>query len=138
MDPISVIAGSAAAVFGTKMLEETGSQAGKALSAVAGKLVAWVRQLGKKDSEVNAAVTMVQADPADQTRVELLGKVLETKATADPEVATQLRELVEEVRRAGDVHASVGGAHIHGNLTGGTVSQVGGNQYNLGDPVDRP
>jgi hypothetical protein len=131
MEPISALAAAAATVFATKAAEEAGGQAGKGLSAAAGRLVAWLRGKGREDAEAGAALTMVQAAPADQARIDLLAQVLATRATTDPAFAEQLRELVGGAQQAGDVRVTVGGAHIHGNVSGGTVTQVAGDQLNV-------
>ena len=134
MEPITMAA-AAAAIFATKVAEETGVQTGKGLSAAASRLVAWLRRKGNDDSETGAALTMVTANPNDHARVELLGRVLANRATADPDLAQELDDLVEQAQQAGDVRTTIGGAHIHGNVTGGNVVQVGGNQYHFGtDP----
>jgi hypothetical protein len=132
MEPISMLAAGAATVFATKVIEEAGSQFGKRLSTAAGQVVAWLRGKGREDAEMGAAITMVQAVPADQARIDLLARVLATRATADPAFADELRELILRAQQAGDVQLTIGGAHIHGNVTGSTVTQVGGDQINLG------
>ena len=126
-----MLAAGAATLFATKMAEEAGSQAGKGLSAAAGRLVAWLRGKGQQDPETGAALTMVQAAPADQARIDLLAQVLATRANADPAFAKQLGELVGGAHQAGDVRLMIGGAHIHGWVSGGQVTQVAGNQYNV-------
>jgi hypothetical protein len=135
VEPISMLAAGAATLFATKMAEEAGSQTGKGLSAAAGRLVAWLRGKGREDTETSAALTMVQAAPADQARIDLLAQVLATRASADPAFAGQLRELVSGAQQAGDVRLTVGGAHIHGNVSGGQVTQIAGDQYQ--QPPDR-
>lgn len=135
MEPISMLAAGAAALFATKVVEEAGSQAAKGLSAAAGRLVAWLRGKGEEDTETGAAMTMVQAAPTDQARIDLLAQVLATRANADPAFAGELRELVGGAQQAGDVRLTIGGAHIHGNVSGGTVTQVAGDQYQR--PPDR-
>jgi hypothetical protein len=131
MEPISMLAAGAATLFATKVVEEAGSQTGKGLSAAAGRLVAWLRGKGREDTETGAAMTMVQAAPSDQARIDLLAQVLATRAAADPAFAGELQELVGGAEQAGDVRLTIGGAHIHGNVSGGTVTQVAGNQYQL-------
>jgi hypothetical protein len=132
MEPVSVLATTAAALFAKNAIEEAGGSTGKALTAAAGKLAAWVRQLGHHDPEASAAVTMVDIDPADQARVALLSKILAARAASNPKLAAELGELVAAAREAGDVHVSADGVHIHGDVTGGQVTQIGGDQYNLG------
>jgi hypothetical protein len=134
MEPITAAATTAAVLFATKLLEEAGSQAGKALSAAAGRLVAWVRGRGKEDAETGAAVTMVEADPGDEVRVQLLGRVLAARAERDPQFGLELAELVGQAREAGDTITTVGGAHIHGNVSHSTVNQAGRDQYQVRDP----
>jgi hypothetical protein len=129
VEPISTLAIAAATLFATKMAEEAGSQAGTGLSAAAGRLVAWLRGKAQQDTETSAALTMVQAAPVDHARIDLLAQVLATRANADPAFADQLRELVGGAQQAGDVRLTIGGAHIHGNVAGGQVTQVAGNQY---------
>jgi len=131
VEPISTLALAAATLFATRAADEAGSQAGKALSAATGRLVAWVRGKGHQDVETGAALTMVQAAPADQARIDLLAQVLAARAAADPAFAGELRELVGAAQQAGDVRLTIGGAHVHGNVSGGTVTQVAGNQYNV-------
>jgi hypothetical protein len=131
MEPISMMAAGAAALFATKVVEEAGSQTGKSLSAAAGRLVAWLRAKGREDTETGAAMTMVQAAPTDQARIDLLAQVLATRAVADPAFAGELRELIGGAEQAGDVRLTIGGAHVHGNVSGGTVIQVAGDQYQL-------
>jgi hypothetical protein len=135
MEPISMLAAGAATLFATKAVEEAGSQTGKGLSAAAGRLVAWLRGKGREDPETGAAITMVQATPTDQARVDLLAQVLATRASRDPAFAGELRELVGGAQQAGDVRLTIGGVHIHGNVSGGTVTQIAGDQYQL--PSDR-
>ena len=130
MDP-TTMAAIAAGVFATKALEETGSQAGRELSAAAGRLVAWLRRSGAEDIETGAALTIVEADPGDQSRVDLLGKILAARVAADHHLEQQLQEHVTDVQQAGDIQLIVGGAHIHGSVSGGTVTQVGRDQYRL-------
>jgi hypothetical protein len=132
VDPIMMAAATAAGLFAKKMLEEAGSQAGKALSTATSRLVAWLRRHGDEDPETGAALIMVQAEPADPARVELLGQVLAARAEADPELARQLRQLVGEADRAGDIHVTIGGAHLHGSVSGHTrVNQAGRDQIHL-------
>jgi len=133
VEPISTLAIAAATLFATKAAEEVGSQAGKGLSAAAGQLVAWLRGKVDQDAETGAALTMVQAAPTDQARIDLLAQVLATRANADPAFASELRELVGGAQQAGDLRLTMGGAHIHGNVSGGTVTQVAGDQYNVPD-----
>jgi hypothetical protein len=78
---------------------------------------------------------MVQAAPTDQARIDLLAQVLATRASADPAFAAELRDLVAGAQQAGDVRLTIGGAHIHGNVSGGTVTQVAGDRYQ--QPPDR-
>jgi hypothetical protein len=137
VEPISTLAVAAATLFATKMAEEAGSQTGKGLSAAAGRLVAWLRGKAHEDVEAGAALTMVQAAPADQARIDLLAQVLATRANADPAFAEQLGELVGGAQQAGDVRLTIGGAHIHGGVSGGQVTQVGGDQYNVPPGDDR-
>jgi len=125
-------AAAAAALFAKKMVEESGTQVGKGLSSAVGRLVTWLRHRGSKDAEIGAAMTMVHADPTDQARVELLARVLADRVTSEPGIAQELLELVDQTRQAGDV-VTVGGAHIHGDVTGGTVTQIGRDQYQLRD-----
>ncbi len=125
-------AATAAGMFAKKLLEEAGGQAGKALSAATGRLVAWLCRTGEEDSETAAALTMVQARPADPTRVELLGQVLAARAQADPELASQLAELVGQAEQAGDVQVTIGGAHIRGGVHDhARVNQTGRDQIHL-------
>jgi len=132
VEPLSVLAATAAAVFAKRAVEEAAAGTAKTLPAAAGRLVDWVRQLGQRNREAAAAVVMVEADPADPARVDLLGKTLGAGAARDPGVASELRALVEAARQAGAVSSSSGGAHVHGNVTGGQVTLVGRDQYNLG------
>lgn len=132
MDPITMAAGTAAALFAKKLIEEAGGQAGKGLSAAAGRLVAWIRGRGSEDPETGAAVTMVQAKPADQARVDLLSQVLATRVQADPALAKELTELVGEAERAGDVQVTIGGAHISGGVHDqARVNQAGRDQIQV-------
>jgi hypothetical protein len=133
VEPITTLAAAAATLFATKIAEEAGSQFGKGLSAAAGRLVAWLRGKGHEDAETGAALTMVKAAPTDQARIDLLAQVLATRASADPAFAGELRELVGGAQQAGDVRLTIGGAHIHGNVSGGTVTQVAGDQYSVPD-----
>jgi len=136
VEPISTLALAAATLFAAKMAEEAGSQAGKGLSAAAGRLVAWLRGKGHDDTETGAALTMVQAAPADQGRIDLLAEVLAARASADPAFAGELRELVGGAAQGGDVRLTIGGAHVHGNVSGGQVIQIAGDQYQ-GPPHER-
>jgi hypothetical protein len=129
MDPITMAAVTAAGLFAKKLIEEAGSQAGKGLSAATGRLVAWLRRRGEEDTETGAALTMVQARPADQARVDLLGQVLAARAASDPAVARELQQLVGDADQAGDVQVTIGGAHIHGGVHDhARVNQAGGDQ----------
>jgi len=47
VEPITTIAATAVVLFARKAIEEAGAATGKALSATAGRLVAWVRRLGR-------------------------------------------------------------------------------------------
>ena len=84
-------AAAAAAVFARKLLEEAASQAVRALSAVADRVVTWIRRRGAEDAETGAAITMVDADPADRPRIELLGRVLAARTATDPELGRELK-----------------------------------------------
>jgi hypothetical protein len=128
MEPISMLAAGAATLFATKMIEEAGSETGKGLSAAAGRLITWLRGKGREDPETGAAMTMVQAAPTDPGRIDLLAQVRTTRAAGDQGFAAELRDLVGRAQQAGDIRLAVGGAHIHGNVSGGTVTQIGGNQ----------
>jgi hypothetical protein len=138
MDPITMAALTAAGLFAKKLIEEAGSQTAKGLSAATGRLVAWLRRRGEEDTETGAALTMVQAKPSDQGRVDLLGQVLATRAASNPEVARELQQLVGEADRAGDVQVTIGGAHIHGGVHDhARVNQAGRDQIQL-DQHGRP
>lgn len=132
MDPITMAAAGAAALFAKKVAEELGSQTGKSLSAAAGRLVGWLRRRGDEDAETAAALTMVQARPDDQARIRLLGQVLAGRAAGEPGFAEQLQRLVGEAEHAGDVQVTIGGAHIHGDVSGeATVNQAGRDQIQV-------
>jgi hypothetical protein len=132
VDPITMAAAGAAALFAKKVVEELGSQAGKSLSAAAGRLVEWLRRRGDEDSETAAALTMVQTRPNDQTRIGLLRQVLADRAAREPEFAEQLQRLVGEADHAGDVQVTIGGAHIHGGVYDeATVNQAGRDQIQV-------
>jgi hypothetical protein len=132
MEPITMAAAGAAALFAKKVAEELGSQAGKSLSAAASRLVEWLRGKGGEDVETGAAMTMVQANPKDQTRIDLLGQVLADRAGKEPEFAEQLQRLVGEAEHAGDVQVTIGGAHIHGGVSGkARVNQAGRDQIQV-------
>jgi hypothetical protein len=75
---------------------------------------------------------MVQAQPADSARMELLGQVLAARARSDPVFARELAELVGEADRAGDVQVRIGGAHIDGGVHDhARVNQAGRDQIVL-------
>ena len=132
MDPIMMAAATAAGLFAKKLVEEAGGQAGKGLSATAGRLVAWIRRRGVEDPETGAAVTMVQVKPTDPTRVDLLGQVLAARIQADPALAQELAELVGDAEQAGDVQVTIGGAHISGGVhDDARVNQAGRDQIQL-------
>jgi hypothetical protein len=132
MDPITVVAVTAASLFAKKLIEEAGSQAGKGLSAATSRLVGWLRRRGEEDAETGAALTMVQAKPADQARVELLGQVLAARVVGDPALARELDQLVGEADRAGDTQVIIGGAHIQDGVHDhARVNQAGRDQIVL-------
>lgn len=126
MEPITTAAAAAAGLFAVKLLEEAGSQTGKALSAAVGRLAAWVRRRGERDAETGAAVTMVVADPTDQRRIELLGRILGARATADPEFGQELVELVAQARQAGDTLVIRDQAQLGTVVTGSSIGGQGG------------
>jgi hypothetical protein len=132
MDPITMAAGTAA-LFAKKLVEETGGQTGKGLSAAAGRLIAWIRRRGAEDPETGAAVTMVQAKPDDPVRVDLLGQVLAARVNGDPALAEELADLLlGDAKRAGDAQVTIGGAHISGGVHGhARVDQAGRDQIQL-------
>jgi len=125
VDPLAGAALLAATLFARKALEETGSEAGQALSTAAGRLVSWLRRAGGRNAEVGSALTLVEAAPGDQARVDLLGAVIADHVRGNDPLEQELIKLTEECRAAIDI-ITIGGSHIHGNISGGTVTQYGG------------
>jgi hypothetical protein len=123
VNPITDAAAAAAAVFARKLLEEAASQAGRALSAAADRVVTWIRRRGAEDAETGAAITMVDADPADRPRIELLGRVLAARAAADPEVGRELQELVRQAPEAVTIRDQ---AQVGMILTASSIGGQGG------------
>ena len=130
MEPvsISIAALAVAAAFAQKLAEGAASETGK---TVAGRMLEWVRSRGDDDREARAAIEMVEADPSKQRRVEELSEVLAARASADPALARELRELADEARRGGSITivtgpvSGGGGGHgVAGGGGGGTA--IGG------------
>jgi hypothetical protein len=130
IDSITAAALLAASLFAKKMLEETGSKAGTALSAASGRLVAWLRHAGTRNPKVSSALSDIEASPDDPAKVEALGEVIAEQARGNDVLAHELMALADECRTAGDV-LTIGGTHIHGDVSGGTVTQYGGSHIEL-------
>ena len=136
VDPITTAATAAATVFASKAIEAAGTQAGKAVSESAGRLIAWLRRRGSEDPQTSAALVLLDAKPQDESRIAQLADVLKTQAVADPGFASELLALVKETPEAQAVIVT-GGAYI-GTVAGhAKVTQVGGNQVNIGRPPKR-
>jgi len=107
VEPIATTAAAAAMTFASKIIEAAHGGTGQLHSGAAVRLVGFVQELAGRDREVGAAVTIVTADPADPTRVDLLARVVAARAEADPVLAGQLRELVHGAREAGEIRLSI-------------------------------
>jgi hypothetical protein len=130
VDPIIGAALLAASLFARKALEETGSATGQALSTGAGRLLAWLRHAGRGNAEIASALTLVEAAPEDAARIDLLGTVIADHVRGNDFLGQELLMLVKECQADSGV-VTLGGAHIHGNISGGTISQYGGNHIEL-------
>ena len=115
----------AATLFANKALEEAGKKAGSSVSAAAGRLVTWLRRTGAAHREVCSALAAVEAAPEDAALVETLGTAVADQARGSDALAAELLALTEECRKAGEV-TMIGGTHVHGNVSGGKITQYGG------------
>lgn len=131
VDPVTAAATAAATVFGSKAIEAAGTQAGKAVSESAGRLIAWLRRRGSEDPQTSAALVLLDAKPQDESRILQLADVLKTRAAADPGFASELLELVKATPEAQAVIVT-GGAYIGTIGDHAKVTQIGGNQVNIG------
>ena len=116
----------AAALFANKALEEAGKKAGSSVSAAAGRLVTWLRRTGAVHPEVGSALAAVEAAPKDAALVETLGTTIAAQVRGSDALAAELLALTEDCRKAGEV-TMIGGAHVHGDMSGGKITQYGGN-----------
>jgi hypothetical protein len=130
-DPISAAAFAVASVFASKALEGAGSQAGKAVTEAAGKLIAWLRRRGSEDPQTSAALVLLDSKPQDESRIAQLAEVIKTRAAGDPGFAAELLELVEATPEAQAVMMT-GGAYIGRVSDHAKVTQIGRDQVNIG------
>jgi hypothetical protein len=135
VDPITAaaIAAGAFALFAGKALEGAGSDAGEALTSGAKRLVDWVRRRGNEDPETAAAVRQVEDAPGDKKRVMQLARAIEARSLSDQEFQ---RELIAHIDAAPEAMTLVlNGGNYVGRVSGkAKVTQISGNQINLGEP----
>ncbi len=115
----------AATLFANKALEEAGKKAGSTVSAAAGRVVTWLRRTGAADPRVGSALAAVEAAPEDAAVIQTLGTVVVDHVRGDNAREAELLGLAEECRKAGHV-TMIGGTHVHGDVSGGTITQYGG------------
>ena len=101
MESTTTIAQAVAMGFARSAVEKSNGISGEGMPEVTGSLVEWIRKLADTDPEVGAALTIVLAAPTDETRVELLGKIVAARLDADPALAGQLHDLTGSVLQAG-------------------------------------
>lgn len=130
VDPVTGAALLSASLFARKALEQAGSAAGEALSTAAGRLVTWLRRIGSKNADVASALKMVETAPEDLARVELLGRIVADYVGGSDVLRQQLLALAEDCQSESNV-TTFGGAHIHGDISGGTITQYGGDHIEL-------
>jgi hypothetical protein len=138
IDPVTAaaIAAGAFALFAGKAVEGAGSDAGKALTGGAGRLIDWIRRRGSEDPETAAAVRSVEEAPGSKKRVKQLARAIEARALSDREFE---RELVAQVEAAPEAMSILmSGGNYVGRASGkARVTQISGNQINLGEPRNR-
>ena len=101
MESTTAIAQAVAIRIARSAVERSDGISGEGLPEATGSLDEWIRELADTDPEVGAALTIVLAEPTDETRVELLGKILAARLDADSALAGQLRDLTGSVLQAG-------------------------------------
>lgn len=86
-----------------------------------GVLLNLIKDHAGDDPIVDAALTAAQNHPEDQSRIDLLGEVLERHAQRDPAFDDQLRSLWEQAQP--ELHAEHGGTinDISGTVSGHVV-----------------
>lgn len=107
MEPIATTAAAAVAAYVSSLADTLQGESGPVLSGPAMRLVTVLREVASRDQEAQAAITLVTADPADPTRIEVLTRVVAARAEADPVLAKRLRELVHGVEEDEEIRLSI-------------------------------
>jgi hypothetical protein len=117
MDPVTLTLGGVAAGLIAKAVERTGDKTADAGWAVVGRLVGKVRRHFREhgDDADRAALARVEDPPAAAKHLETLAAAIDRHAGSEPELAAELRRLVDEAARSnldvGSIVQSAWGDH---------------------------
>lgn len=93
MQSTTAIAQAVAMRIARSAAEECDGKSSEGLTEITGTPAEWIQQFSGADAEIHAALTLVLAAPADETRIELLSKILASRMEDNPAWAEQLRDL---------------------------------------------
>jgi hypothetical protein len=119
-DTVEPLAIAAATLVAKGMLDGATNEMGKGVVAVVRKTIDYVRGKFNQDAEATAALTMLEARPADDIRVQLFAQVLDSRIRQDQEFARSLTNLIAEARETG----AIGDVVDSGAVTGGNFYRL--------------
>lgn len=133
MDPLGLGA-MVASLVAKKALERAGETAGdagwSALTRLAAQVRAWFRD--RDDDAGRAALELVEQAPDSQRAVQALAERVSVAAREDPQTATQVHALVDEIEQVGDRHVTQFINQVRDHARVGRIVQVSGDYHEHG------